>query len=541
MSVLPNRDVFKSLRLNDRIDVSDKIMRSHLDFARFFFPIVEGTPFIVGHHHKIISHTLDEVFKGNIKRLVINIPAGYTKTELAVINFIARGFALNPRCRFLHVSANDRLVGDNSSKAKDIIKNDIYQMMYPTLVRSDTSGKHHWRTSGGGEVLAVSAAGSVIGFRAGRPDHSDTNFTGAILIDDPIKPMDAYSPAMRNTINATINNAVMSRLMLENVPVIMIMQRVHEHDPTNYVLTGGTGEKWHHLCMPAYNKYGHQPPTPNNYTHAIPVEYDVPVGALWPFKHTVEQLEQKKNAQSEEGESTGLYVFNAQYQQKPAAAEDGMFKLGWLRSYEKVHESLHNIKIYVDAAEATGLTNDWSVLMLAGRILIRDEITQRVIPKVVILDVIRKRWKINDLVKNTKAFWEKHHTYRDGFEIRKGAERILIENASNGTALIQILEDDEDSNYHITTVNRSESKVVRAATSVEYVQRGQLLIPEVPNTFTTCEWVTEFKNEFKMFNEMDTHPYDDQLDCMFDAVEDQLIGYTVGNHQIQQEAPMGGA
>lgn len=532
---------FDSLNQTERYELSGALLDKSIEFTEFFFPIFEGSEFILGAHHKVITDALDRVFSGEITRLVINIPPGYTKTELAVVNLMARGLAVNPRCRFLHVSANDRLVGENSAKTKDIVEHAFYQSMWPMSVRYDTSGKHHWKTSEGGEVLAVSAAGAVIGFRAGRPDHSKENFTGAILIDDPIKPMDAYSPAIRNTINATINNSVMSRLMLETVPVIMIMQRVHELDATNYVLTGGTGDMWHWLNMPAHNETGRPPKKPKHYTHAIPIDYTVPAGALWPFKHTVEQLEMKKNAQSEEGESTGLYVFNAQYQQTPASAEDGMFRLGWMRKYDTIHATLENIKIYVDAAQETGLRNDWSVLMLAGRVLIEDKETGLITAKALLLDIERGKWKINELVTRTKAYWEKHESYRTGYTVNQGAEGINIENASNGTALIQILEDDEETNYHVKIINRSESKAVRGARTVEYLQRGEVLIPAVPTTFTSAQWTDDFLDEFKMFNELDTHPHDDQVDCMFDVVEDQLIGFMPNQGNFANTAPMGNA
>jgi hypothetical protein len=42
-----------------------------------------------GPHHKLICDTLSRYYEGEITRLVINIAPRYSKTETAVVNFIA--------------------------------------------------------------------------------------------------------------------------------------------------------------------------------------------------------------------------------------------------------------------------------------------------------------------------------------------------------------------------------------------------------------------------------------------------------------------
>lgn len=73
---------------------------------------------IVAPHHEVIDRTLQRVVDGEIKRLIINVPPGYTKTELATINFIAHGLALNNRCRFMHLSyLNLALLNSSTQRA----------------------------------------------------------------------------------------------------------------------------------------------------------------------------------------------------------------------------------------------------------------------------------------------------------------------------------------------------------------------------------------------------------------------------------------
>jgi hypothetical protein len=85
-------------------------------FFRYFFKIRTGQKVIQSRHHKIICETLERVARGEIKRLIINIPPGFSKTELAVIAFISWSFALNPRSRWIHTSCADDLILYNSSE-----------------------------------------------------------------------------------------------------------------------------------------------------------------------------------------------------------------------------------------------------------------------------------------------------------------------------------------------------------------------------------------------------------------------------------------
>lgn len=238
---------------------------------------------IVAPHHKVIQQTLDRVIDGEIQRLIINVPPGYTKTELATINMMGRGLALNCRARFMHLSYSHNLALLNSSTARGMIKSQAYQSMWPMALRDDADSKAMWWTEHGGGVYASSAAGQVTGFRAG---HMEPGWQGALIIDDPVKPDDAYSEIVRDGVNNRFNETIKSRLAIETTPMIVIMQRIHYHDLSGYLLRGGSGEKWHHLNLPVLidSSRSYEETYPEN-THAIPIEHGLPDGWLWPFKH----------------------------------------------------------------------------------------------------------------------------------------------------------------------------------------------------------------------------------------------------------------
>lgn len=254
-----------------------------LYYARYFFKQRTGGKMIVAPHHKVIQKTLDRVIDGEIQRLLINVPPGYTKTELATINMMGRGLALNCRARFMHLSYSHNLALLNSSTARGMIKSQAYQSMWPMALRDDADSKAMWWTEHGGGVYASSAAGQVTGFRAG---HMEPGWQGALIIDDPVKPDDAYSEIVRDGVNNRFNETIKSRLAIETTPMIVIMQRIHYHDLSGYLLRGGSGEKWHHLNLPVIidSSRSYEETYPEN-THAIPIDHGLPDGWLWPFKH----------------------------------------------------------------------------------------------------------------------------------------------------------------------------------------------------------------------------------------------------------------
>ena len=71
------------------------VMQGTLNFTRYFFKCAYKRKFVVGQHHIAIANALDRVLKGETKRLIINMPPRYGKTELAVKHFIAEGMANN--------------------------------------------------------------------------------------------------------------------------------------------------------------------------------------------------------------------------------------------------------------------------------------------------------------------------------------------------------------------------------------------------------------------------------------------------------------
>jgi hypothetical protein len=196
----------------------------------------------------VIFNTVQKVLDGQITRLIINCPPGFSKTELLVVLLFAYTYVVNSRAKNLHLSYSADLALDNSRKVKDIVSSDLFQAFWPGRTRVSSDAKHRWVTTNNGQMAARSMGGQVTGNRAGR---LEPGFLGLCVVDDPIKPEDIVSSKIRKKINKRFPDTVQSRLARPDTPMILIMQRLGDEDPTAFLLRGGTGERWHHLVIPA--------------------------------------------------------------------------------------------------------------------------------------------------------------------------------------------------------------------------------------------------------------------------------------------------
>lgn len=225
-----------------------RLETNYLEHAKFFLALRENQPFIFSPHHAVMAKTMQRVINGEIRRLIINMPPSYTKTELTVIQFASYAFANNPGCRFLHISGDQGLVYDNSSKIREQVTSDIFRRLWGVVNAKDTNAKGLWKTNKKGAFYARTSMSKLVGFRAGR---SKPNFQGAILIDDPQDENDVRSIVKVNQFPDRYKGVIRHRVDNRATPIIVVMQRLGSNDFSNWLLEGGSGEMWHHLCLPS--------------------------------------------------------------------------------------------------------------------------------------------------------------------------------------------------------------------------------------------------------------------------------------------------
>lgn len=303
-----------------------KCLKSLLFHTRYFFKHQYNRKFIIGEHHEIICAAMERILSGELKRLIINIAPRYGKTELAVKAFISHGLALNPSAKFIHLSYADDLALDNSETVKDLIQTEEYQRLFPEVkIKKDAKAKNKWYTTANGGVLARAAGGQVTGFGAGQVDDEKEfdewlsgteqkgltqlerkfNFGGAIIIDDPVKPEDADQDTMREKVNQRFDSTIRNRVNSRNTPIIVIMQRLHPNDLAGYLQREGEQDDWELISLPCIKEDG---------------------SALWPFKHTLEELNKMKHSNE--------IVFERQFMQNPKPKAGLLFPTDELNWYD---------------------------------------------------------------------------------------------------------------------------------------------------------------------------------------------------------------
>lgn len=257
--------------------------------------------------------------------------------------FIAYGMAINPQSKFLHLSYSGELTIENSMAVRDILLSDYFQAVFETRPRIGDFKKQKWSTEQGGGMYATSTLGQITGFGAGRVEREDDgndydendvdaytamfnpdHFAGAIVIDDPLRPDDALSDTVRESVNRRFETTIRNRVNSRKTPMIVIMQRLHEHDLSGY-LQEIEPDQWTVLSIPTIQ-------TDDNGNEK----------ALWPFKHTLEELHHLR--------AVNPFVFDTQYMQNPKPME-GLLYRDFDTYGELPKDNAGKVCCYVDSAD----------------------------------------------------------------------------------------------------------------------------------------------------------------------------------------------
>jgi len=439
-----------------------KLLNDFGFFVRYFFKSQYSKRFVLKPYHFKLFHALVRVVNGECTRLIINIPPRYAKTEVAVKMFVAWVLANSPTAKFIHLSYSDDLALDNSSVIRDLVKSEEFQRFFPMPLRTDSDAKKKWFNTSGGGVYATSAGGAITGFGAGAMGRERTGtgcpadgFGGCIIIDDPVKPDDAFSDTMRERINRRFTNTIASRVNSPSTPIVVIMQRLHENDMTGFLLAGGSGEQWEHLCLPAIDEDGKP---------------------LWEEKHSLEKLRSM--------EAADPYTFAGQYMQRPSPLAGGVLKPDSIPIIEAIpkEERIEWVRGWDFAGTVTG---DWTAGALLGklpdgRVIIADMVRVRVSPE-----------ERDAAMINTAA--------RDGVNV---CISIPQDPGQSGLSQVRYMVR-QLAGYNVKTSPETGSKTVRAMPFAAQLNVGNVLMLK-------AEWNAALVSEMRMFP---NGTFDDQVDA----------------------------
>lgn len=260
---------------------------SLLSFADYTHPRWQ-----TGAHHKWICDALEEVERGDCKRLIISAPPRHTKSELASKRFPAWYMGRNPHHQLITATYSADLATDFGADVKDIVRSYEYKAVFPGIdIHPDRKAHSRWVITKGGIYIAAGVGGPITGRGA-----------NLAIIDDPIKNReDADSPRKRERVWRWFWSTLYTRLMPEGA-IVLMMTRWHDDDLAARLLRDGG---WDLLEMPAIENE----------------DTDDEI-ALWPEWYPIDVLNEKKA-------SMPLREWSALYQQKPTVDTGSYCKRVW--------------------------------------------------------------------------------------------------------------------------------------------------------------------------------------------------------------------
>lgn len=476
---------------------------------RIWFQLLQGQRFLGNWHFSYLCSEVEKIIKGESQNVIFNITPGSGKTEIFSIHMSPYASLKSKKVRNLNLSFSDGLVQQNSNRIKEIIGSPEWQELWPGKL-AKASTKDLIVTDGGKVKLQVnsrSIGGQVTGLRGG---YMDDGFTGMLVLDDPDKPDDMLSKVKREAGHMRLKNTVRSRRMKDTTPIVMVQQRLHVNDSTWFMTNGGMGGiQFKVVSIPALVTKEYRETLPDwlkpefdrDVLSSKPVMIDgVAHYSFWPAKESAEELLALRNADP--------YTFASQYQQQPVALGGNVFKTEWFQYYgssEKCTlpkpDRFEYTFITVDTAQKTGELNDYSVICYWG--MYKD--------RVYFIDGVRGKWEAPDLETNFVAFvnqcWKRN---KECGTLR----RIHVEDKSSGTGLIQSAA--KKIMIKINPVQRDKDKVTRAMDAAPVMRAGRVALPE------SHPMLAEILAEVAAFTFDDSHPHDDIVDNIIDAVNIEM-------------------
>jgi hypothetical protein len=100
---------------------------------RCFQSVNPGAPFYDNWHIEAIAARLAEVLRGNIRRLIINMPPRYLKSLIVSIALPAYLLGHNPRAKIFVISYGAELADKHASDFRAIVTSGWYRRAFPLM------------------------------------------------------------------------------------------------------------------------------------------------------------------------------------------------------------------------------------------------------------------------------------------------------------------------------------------------------------------------------------------------------------------------
>ena len=259
--------------------------------------------FIGGRHHAIMANAFERVARGELKRLIINMPPRHTKSEFASYLLPAWFLGQYPHKKIIQCSHTAELAVGFGRKVRNLVDTDAYKSIFPSLsLSTDSKAAGRWNTSKGGDYFAIGIGGAVTGKGA-----------DVLIIDDPHSEQEAalaeVNPDIYDKTYEWYTSGPRQRLQPGGA-IVVVMTRWSKRDLTGQILKDAAANdsigEWEVIEFPAI----------------LPSEKP-----LWPeFWQLEELLKVKRDVPNSK--------WMAQYQQNPVSESAAIVKREWWQTWE---------------------------------------------------------------------------------------------------------------------------------------------------------------------------------------------------------------
>lgn len=397
----------------------------------------------------LIIELLQYALQGKVSKILLGVPSRHGKSTLISKNFASYFLAHFPNDKVILTAYSQGLASEFGGQVKDVLNYYGGLSPYKVSLSTDSKAKNKFKLNHPyhGQMLAVGAGGSILGFGA-----------GLFIVDDPIKNVaDAESKVKQQRLADWFGGTAKTRLERRSngLPPIMLViaQRLHlkdlhgiirETEPTipakeglAILRSGGSIDPntWIDLNIPAICD------SPDDLLGREIGE------ALWPAQRSTEWLMAERKAM-------GSYLFNAIYQGQPVERDGNIFKREWFmddRTHHIYNQITHDelpsdlpMMRYWDFA-ASGKDGDQTSGLLTGY----DG------ENLYFIDLVHGNWSSNEVLKRFKKT-----AHRDG---RGVLIKIEQEPGSGSKLLISRFRNEKDlRKYHIRADKVNLKKNVRS-------------------------------------------------------------------------------
>ena len=304
LAILPSlpdaekRKVFSQLEQYERIAEQEKAKTNFMEFVHKVWP-----SFISGRHHAKMARAFERVARGELKRLIINMPPRHTKSEFASYLLPAWFLGNYPGKKVIQTSHTAELAVGFGRKVRNLVDQESYKAVFSGVeLQADSKAAGRWATNAGGDYFAIGVGGAVTGKGA-----------DLLIIDDPHSEQEAalaeINPDIYDKTYEWYTSGPRQRLQPGGA-IVVVMTRWSKRDLTGQVLKSAAqrgGDEWEVIEFPALLPSGNP---------------------LWPEFWSLKELSALK-------EELPNSKWQAQYQQNPTSEVSAIVKREWWQVWEK--------------------------------------------------------------------------------------------------------------------------------------------------------------------------------------------------------------